>query len=123
MVVAGLRLTRNERIATAVHAGKIDVAPNLLTDLFVGEKGAHTPDRHDDLTDCERELLEGVLARLSNKEIGHGLGAGEKTVKYRMRSILQKLQVRSRTEAALLLERSKHLNRFDKTSQAGDNPR
>jgi DNA-binding NarL/FixJ family response regulator len=39
---------------------------------------------------------------MSNKELARHFGLSEKTVKYYMTNILQKLQVRNRVEAALL---------------------
>jgi DNA-binding NarL/FixJ family response regulator len=39
---------------------------------------------------------------LSNKQIGVRLGLGDKTVKYHVTHLLQKLQVRNRLQAALL---------------------
>ena len=56
----------------------------------------------DELTERERQILEGVAAGDSNKEIGAKLHLTEKTVKHHMTNILQKLQVRNRVEAALL---------------------
>jgi two-component system, NarL family, nitrate/nitrite response regulator NarL len=43
-----------------------------------------------------------VAKGLSNKEIGRHLDLQEKTVKHHMTRILSKLQVRNRTEAAIL---------------------
>jgi DNA-binding NarL/FixJ family response regulator len=42
---------------------------------------------------------------LSNKEIGIELSLKEKTVKHYVTNILQKLQLRNRVEAAILLQR------------------
>jgi DNA-binding NarL/FixJ family response regulator len=59
----------------------------------------------DELSERERQILEGVAGGLSNKEIGHRLNLTEKTVKHYMTNILQKLQVRNRVEAALLAQK------------------
>ena len=64
-----------------------------------------------DLTEREREILECLADGLSNKEIGEKLFLSEKTVKHYMTSIMQKLQVRNRVEAALLAQKSQ--NKFD----------
>jgi two-component system nitrate/nitrite response regulator NarL len=53
-----------------------------------------------DLTARELEVLELVAARLSNKEIAVRLVISEHTVKNHIKSILAKLQVRSRHQAA-----------------------
>ena len=42
---------------------------------------------------------------LTNREIGERLHLSEKTIKHYMTNILQKLQVRSRVEAALVVAR------------------
>ncbi|MGH7489149.1 MAG: response regulator, partial [bacterium] len=52
------------------------------------------------LTPRELEVLELVGARLSNKEIAHRLVVSEYTVKNHLKSILAKLQLSSRREAA-----------------------
>ena len=68
-------------------------------------RGLTKPRAHDpfeELTAREREVLELVAAGPSNAEIGGRLGLAEKTVKHYMTTILGKLQVGSRVEAALL---------------------
>jgi len=47
-----------------------------------------------------------VAGGLGNQEIGARLGLAEKTIKHDMTKILQKLQVRSRVEAALLASKA-----------------
>ena len=59
----------------------------------------------NELTPREGEILEGLAAGLSNKEIGETLFLSEKTVKHYMTNILQKLQVHNRVEAALLAQK------------------
>jgi len=51
------------------------------------------------LTEREIELLRLVAEGMSNKAIAQTLSISENTVKYHMRSILQKLGVQNRTEA------------------------
>ena len=53
------------------------------------------------LTRRETDVLRGICAGKSNKEIAIELDLQEKTVKHYMTNILQKLQVRNRVEAAL----------------------
>lgn len=54
------------------------------------------------LTPREAEILRLVAKGQSNREVGEALDLQEKTVKHYMTSILQKLQVRNRVEAAML---------------------
>jgi two-component system nitrate/nitrite response regulator NarL len=55
------------------------------------------------LTSREREILELIDAGLSNKEIASRLHIEVATVKNHVHNILEKLQVRRRTEAAALI--------------------
>lgn len=55
------------------------------------------------LTDREREVLLLVAAALPNRTIARRLGIAERTVKAHVTSIVEKLKVASRLEAALLV--------------------
>ncbi|HOL18495.1 MAG TPA: response regulator transcription factor [Bacillota bacterium] len=55
----------------------------------------------DQLSEREKEVLALVAAGLSNREIAARLFLSEKTVKTHVANILQKLDVKSRTQAAL----------------------
>jgi DNA-binding NarL/FixJ family response regulator len=57
------------------------------------------------ITPAERAVLELLVKGMTDKEIAQQLGRSEGTVKKHVSNILGKLQVRSRTEAALLAER------------------
>ena len=59
-------------------------------------------DRFKELTDREVEILKTLATGKRNKEIADELFIAEKTVKNHVSSILWKLQVNSRSEAALL---------------------
>ena len=61
-----------------------------------------TEDPPDRLTPRETALLSLVASGMSNKTIAHEMSISENTVKYYMKSILQKLGARNRTEAAAL---------------------
>ena len=64
----------------------------------------HADDRDDVnagvLTEREREVLQWVARGLTNKEIGAQLSLSPHTIKAHIRTILEKLHVRSRAEAA-----------------------
>lgn len=94
-------------IIRIVHSGKGYVPPELAAHLLVGMVVPVEPaNLLDVLTERERQILELVAAGSSNKEIARSLNVAEKTVKSYMTSIMQKLQVRNRVEAALALRSS-----------------
>ena len=59
------------------------------------------------VTDRELEVLRLVAKGLSNREIATELVIAENTVKNHVRNILEKLQLRSRMEAAMYAVREK----------------
>jgi DNA-binding NarL/FixJ family response regulator len=91
-------------VLRTVNAGEVYVAPGLAWGLL-REMSRPRSAPLDELSGREREVLELVAAGLSNQEIGERLGLAEKTIKHYMTSILGKLRVRSRVEAALLAYR------------------
>lgn len=72
------------------------------------EKSESTQDVLASLTRREEEILKLVAAGNSNKEVARRLDLQEKTIKHHMTRILQKLNVRNRTEAAILLRDASH---------------
>ena len=54
-----------------------------------------------DLTRRESEILDCLTAGASNKQIARDLGITEATVKIHMKSLIRKIGVRNRTQAAL----------------------
>lgn len=56
----------------------------------------------DVLTEKEIEIVRHVATGMSNKEIAHTLAYSEKTVKNYLSTIFQKLNIRDRTQAAIL---------------------
>jgi two-component system, NarL family, nitrate/nitrite response regulator NarL len=94
-------------IVRTVASGGSFVSPTLAARLL---QAMQNPDRRDRLTGNplaalaprEEQILELVATGLSNKEVARALDLQEKTVKHYMTSILQKLHVRNRVEAALL---------------------
>jgi len=109
-ILKGVAARELIRILRAVWAGESYVPPMLAASLLLEMREAHSQQKQaasplDQLTPREREILEGLAAGLSNKEIGEKLFLSEKTVKHYMTNILQKLQVRNRVEAALLAQK------------------
>ena len=109
-ILKGVAARELIRILRAVSAGESYVPPMLAASLLLEMREAQSQNQQpssplDELTPREREILEGLAAGLSNKEIGEKLFLSEKTVKHYMTNILQKLQVRNRVEAALLAQK------------------
>ena len=109
-ILKGVAARELIRILRAVWAGESYVPPILAASLLLemreaGTQQKQSPSPLDELTPRERQILEGLAAGLSNKEIAEQLFLSEKTVKHYMTNILQKLQVRNRVEAALLAQK------------------
>ena len=90
----------------AVVEGETVVAPEMTSVLAKVVKGgvleSGRPDRFSALTPREFEILRHLAEGQSNKEIARDLGITDGTVKLHVRSILRKLEVRSRVEAAVI---------------------
>jgi DNA-binding NarL/FixJ family response regulator len=97
--VAGKEL---RAILKSIHAGGTYLAPGLAYGALRELSRPKATSPIDELTTREREVLALVASGLSNAEIGGRLGLAEKTVKHYMTSVLGKLGVASRVEAALL---------------------
>jgi DNA-binding NarL/FixJ family response regulator len=63
-------------------------------------------DAVNSLTDRQREVLRLLLEGQSNKEIARALGVLEGTVKVHLRTVMQRLGVRNRTQLALATVRA-----------------
>ena len=88
-----------------LHAGRSYVSPGLAGRLLVAMRRRDVKveaNPLDDLSRREEDILKLVAQGKSNREVGEALELQEKTVKHYMTSILQKLQVRNRVEAAML---------------------
>jgi DNA-binding NarL/FixJ family response regulator len=77
----------------AVHAGKASIPP-LVAERLAGRVSGY------ELTARELDVLRLIVAGKSNKEIGTGLTISEATVKTHINSILGKMGVSDRVQAA-----------------------
>jgi DNA-binding NarL/FixJ family response regulator len=79
------------------------LAPWLLkqTERFGVVEGGLGDDAFIPLSPREMEILQYITRGMSNKEIAHHLGISHQTVKNHMTSILRKLHVEDRTQAAV----------------------
>lgn len=73
---------------------------SLLAAAIGGRRGA-SADAIDSLTPRELQVLRSLVKGLSNKMIARQFDISEGTVKVHVKNLLKKLQLRSRTEAAV----------------------
>ena len=93
------------RAIRSVHDGHLLLAPEAAGSL-VRSAGTWGPGAAlETLTSREREVLAELTKGRSNREIARALGVSEKTVKAHVSSVLAKLSVQDRTQAALLAVR------------------
>jgi two-component system nitrate/nitrite response regulator NarL len=105
-VLKGVGARELANAVRAVAGGAVYVSPALASGILF--EMARVPPQQDplnSLTERERDILNLVAEGLTNREIGERLHLAEKTVKHYMTNVLQKLQVRSRVEAALLAQK------------------
>jgi DNA-binding NarL/FixJ family response regulator len=101
--------TSSELVTTIrlVNRGQNYVSPNFAAQLFKGrDEGADKPERpanrFPELSSREEQVLNLMVQGLSNRLIGNELGLTEKTIKGYVTSIMEKLNVRNRVEAAMV---------------------
>ena len=101
-VLKGVSANELRAITRRVAGGEAYVTPALAADMLTEFSNPHPIDSFSELTARETTILQLLSQGLTNREIGERTFLAEKTVKHYMTSILQKLHVRSRTEAALI---------------------
>ena len=94
----------------AAHLGKVQLHPEIARTLMAAvatrepappAATSQAPALPDDLTEREFEVLNLIAAGLNNRQIADKLVISEKTVKTHVSSILGKLHVEDRTQAAV----------------------
>ena len=101
-----LKDTDAEELGRAIKAaasGQVQMAPEAAARLL---REVRAPESPEALSRRETEVLELLARGRSNKQIARSLYVGERTVKTHVSSILTKLGVKSRTQAALYAVRT-----------------
>lgn len=96
-----LKDTQVEELVRSIKsaaAGQVQLSPEAAA-LLVNE--VRIPETQETITERECDVLRLIASGKSNKEIADELFLGEKTVKSHVSSILSKLHLNSRTQAAL----------------------
>jgi DNA-binding NarL/FixJ family response regulator len=85
----------------AAYEGQMRLAPAVARRLADSLRAPRVPAPVEPLTEREREVLALVAQGRANKEIARELGIGDRTVRTHVTSILGKLGLVSRTQAAI----------------------
>lgn len=96
-----LKDTQAEDLHRAIRGaaeGRVQLAPEAAAKLM---REVSTPESPEALTDLETDVLKLLARGKANKEIASDLFTDEKAIRTHISSILKKLGVRSRTQAAL----------------------
>jgi NarL family two-component system response regulator LiaR len=96
-----LKDTEAEELHRAIRGaadGRVQLAPEAVARLM---REVRAPESPEALTERETEILKLLARGRANKQIASDIFVEEKTVKAHVSSILRKLGVRSRTQAAL----------------------
>ena len=86
------------RAIKSAAAGQVHLSPEAAARLV---REVQIPGSPEALTERETAVLRLVATGQANKQIARELGIGEQTVKTHVSNILGKLQLQSRTQAAL----------------------
>lgn len=113
-ILKGIGGSQLVEIVRAVNDGGSYVSPSLAAKLLSNFGRSDHKTRSDQepletLTAREEQILNLLGKGLRNKEIGRQLDLKEKTVKHYVTNVLQKLQLRNRVEAAVLLQKQSKL--------------
>jgi NarL family two-component system response regulator LiaR len=99
-----LKTASAEHVITAIRdaaAGTASLSPGLLTQLTQALRRPPPPDPLQPLSPRERDVLRLIARGHSNRQIARDLAIGEQTVKTHVRSILTKLSLQDRVQAAI----------------------
>jgi NarL family two-component system response regulator LiaR len=99
-----LKTASAEQVVRAVRDaadGTATISPDLLARLARALRRPPPPDPLQPLSPREREVLRLIARGRSNRQIGRELAIGEQTVKTHVSSILTKLDLQDRVQAAI----------------------
>jgi len=85
----------------AAHRGEVQLDPAVAARLIASLHAERVDEAGSPLTARELDVLRLIAAGEPNKRIAAALGIGERTVRSHVSSILAKLKLSSRTQAAL----------------------
>jgi DNA-binding NarL/FixJ family response regulator len=91
-----------------IAGGESFITPSLATTILLHSNAPEQirePSPLDKLNKRETMILKALERGLTNKQIADELFLSEKTIKHYMTSILQKLEVQNRVEAALIAQK------------------
>jgi NarL family two-component system response regulator LiaR len=117
-----LKTAPAEHVIAAVRdaaAGTASLSPELLTRLTQALRRPPPPDPLQPLSPREREVLQLIARGHSNRQIARHLAIGEQTVKTHVRSILTKLDLQDRLQAAIFAIRHR-VDSFEQPSSQAD---
>jgi DNA-binding NarL/FixJ family response regulator len=98
-LLKGASLEAIARAVRAVHAGESYLDPRIATKVLAELEPRRRPTA---LSAREREVLQLVADGLANKQIARSLGISERTVKFHVTSILNKLGAENRAHAVAI---------------------
>jgi DNA-binding NarL/FixJ family response regulator len=104
-VLKGISAKELIKVIRTIAAGGTYISPDMANMILFELSQPSQPDPLSELSDREKEILNLVAKGYTNREIGAQVHLSEKTIKHYMTNILQKLHVRSRVEAALLVQK------------------
>lgn len=100
-----LKDSEPELLLTNLHEiqkGKLVVSESLIPYLDCLDQENNIREKLSGLTRRENQIMQEISKGLSNKEISENLHISEGTVKVHVKSLLKKLEIKSRVEAAVL---------------------
>ncbi|MDX6296719.1 MAG: two-component system, NarL family, response regulator DevR [Nocardioidaceae bacterium] len=104
-----LKQIRGDDLITAIRqvaAGRSLLDPAVTRRVLERvRRGSEEPDELRSLTDQERKILSHIAEGMTNRQIAEAMFLAEKTVKNYVSSILAKLGLERRTQAAVLASR------------------